>query len=76
MIVEDNIPRWVRVVVFKMTQEEFSKKLGITQGRVAQVEARGYFSEANKTRIMDIAKAKGVTFRREWFIEIPMGGQK
>lgn len=59
-----------------MTQDEFAAALRVTQGRMSQIEKRGWFSDELKAKILLLAKSMGLKFRPEWFDAIPMEGTK
>ena len=75
-MIDKNIspPRYIRIHVFKMTQQQLAAVLRVTQGRIAQIEKRGFFEPEHRQKILALAIKKGVEFKAAWFDGIPKQG--
>ena len=63
-----NYVRMVRVDVMKVSQYELADIMGVTQGRIAQLEERGWFAPKHRRILMAWATDHGVELKEEWFI--------
>lgn len=68
--------RFIRIFVFRMTQDEFATVLGTTQGRISTWESQGRFPTMT---VMDLVRTHGkalcaagdVPWSDAWFFEVP-----
>lgn len=68
-------PAFIRVCVFRMSQNQFAALLGTAQSRVSEWEARGHIPAAMQplVRVMgrDICAERGMAWSDSWFFEVP-----
>lgn len=66
-----NPPQYIRKVVFNMTQEAFSKALGVGQTTVSSWEIHGRISTKHAPKVRALAKDMGKVWSDQWFFETP-----
>jgi hypothetical protein len=70
-------PKFIRVSVFRMSQDEFASAIGSTQPSVARWEAQGRIPAEHQDIVRalgkDICAGRGEAWSDSWFFEVPDG---